>query len=172
MVDYPGLGDSPSDPQIVSLDDLYEYLVSNLPEPCNLVAMSMGCGLALRTCIAFPNKIQKLTLIAASGGVDVVALGGCDWRSEWTLRHPTSPRWFVDDHSDFGTDLNRIKVPTLLIFGDADPIAPVAVGQFLEARLPQAKLQVIPGGTHDLEEQCPAILAASIEEFLTNTTLL
>jgi len=58
-------------------------------------------------------------------------------------------------------------VPTLLVFGDADPISPVAVGRFLLDRLPSARLEIVAGGTHDLEEEYPDLLASLIEAHLS-----
>jgi len=41
-------------------------------------------------------------------------------------------------------------MPVLLLWGEADPISPVAVGERLAALLPQGRLEVIPGADHDL----------------------
>jgi pimeloyl-ACP methyl ester carboxylesterase len=35
-----------------------------------------------------------------------------------------------------------------LIWGDADPISPLAVGRHLAARMPKAALRVVAGGDH------------------------
>lgn len=51
---------------------------------------------------------------------------------------------------DLSHRLRHLDVPTLLLWGDADPLSPVAVGQKLAELLPRSKLVVIPGGTHDL----------------------
>jgi pimeloyl-ACP methyl ester carboxylesterase len=42
----------------------------------------------------------------------------------------------------------RVTVPTLLIYGGRDRIAPVEHGRELEQALPRAKLLVLPGETH------------------------
>ncbi|THG87146.1 alpha/beta fold hydrolase [Pseudomonas sp. A-1] len=44
----------------------------------------------------------------------------------------------------------ELHMPVLLLWGDADPISPVRVGQRLAELLPRAELHVIPGGGHDL----------------------
>jgi pimeloyl-ACP methyl ester carboxylesterase len=43
-----------------------------------------------------------------------------------------------------------VYFPVLLLWGDVDPISPVAVGRKLVALLPRAELVVVNGGTHDL----------------------
>ena len=72
----------------------------------------------------------------------------------------------MEDHSDFSDKLATISMPTLLVLGDEDMIAPPAIGEFLVARLPSAKLEVVQNASHDLEEEHPAFLASLIEAHL------
>ncbi len=44
--------------------------------------------------------------------------------------------------------LSEVKAPVLLIWSDADPIGPLAVGRYLVAMLPRAELAVVPGADH------------------------
>lgn len=126
----------------------------------------MGAALALRIALDHPDRIRRLVLVAAAGGVDVLALGGVDWREAFERRRPDAPRWLVEDRADFSARLGLISAPTLLIFGDQDLIAPAAVGHHLSARLPNAKLEIIGGATHDIEEEYPDLLASLIEAHL------
>ena len=91
-----------------------------------------------------------------------------DWKKDYLRDMPTAPTWFVDDHSDLTDQLPGIEIPTLLLFGDADPIAPVAVGRFLESRLPSARLVAIEGGGHGMASTIPEVVAHHIREFLEN----
>jgi poly(3-hydroxyoctanoate) depolymerase len=110
--------------------------------------------------------VRRLVLVATSGGVDVTRLGGVDWREGWRARQRMAPPWFVDDRTDVSERLTSVRVPTLLIFGDADPISPVRVGEFLRDRLPNAGLEVIAGGTHDMEMELPDRVASLIRSHL------
>lgn len=110
----------------------------------------MGGVIAVRAALARPDSITHLVLCATSGGLDMSALGAQDWRAEFLAANPAAPRWFVDDRSDLSAFLPAIAVPTLLLWGDADPISPVAVGERLHRLLPNSRLAVIAGGTHDL----------------------
>jgi pimeloyl-ACP methyl ester carboxylesterase len=92
----------------------------------------------------------------------VTTLGATNWRAEWTPPEPDAPRWFVDDHSDYSRRLQELDVPTLLVFGDADPLAPPSVGEFLHALLPGSRLEIVEGGTHDLEHEHAPQLAHAI----------
>ena len=59
--------------------------------------------------------------------------------------------------------LARIKAPTLVIHGEADPLVPLACGQDMARRIPGAKLLTIAGMGHDLPpEPVRQILAALI----------
>jgi pimeloyl-ACP methyl ester carboxylesterase len=55
------------------------------------------------------------------------------------------------DHRRAG-QLGRIKVPTLILHGDKDPLVPVAAAHDLARRIAGAKLDIIPGMGHDLPE--------------------
>ena len=48
--------------------------------------------------------------------------------------------------------LRQIRVPTLVIHGQDDPLVPVAAGRELARRIAGAQLEVIPGMGHDLPE--------------------
>ena len=59
--------------------------------------------------------------------------------------------------------LARIKAPTLVIHGEADPLVPLACGEDTARRIPGAKLLTIAGMGHDLPpEPVRQILAALI----------
>ncbi len=62
--------------------------------------------------------------------------------------------------------LHRLRVPTLVLTGGADPIVPPLNGRILAARIPDSELRVVRGAGHLLlleqAEQC----AATVTEFL------
>jgi pimeloyl-ACP methyl ester carboxylesterase len=166
LCEYPGLGGVAPDPSLRSLDDLQRHLLARLPERFDLMAMSMGGVLALRIALAHPERLRKLVLLATSGGVDMPALGGIDWRDSFRRVQPNAPSWFLDERSDMTPELGRITLPTLLIYGDADLIAPLRVGQLLQEKLGNARLEVIREATHDLEIDHPDLIASLIEAHL------
>lgn len=59
-------------------------------------------------------------------------------------------------------------LPTLLLWGDADPISPVKVGQRLAALLPRAELHVCPGGGHDVGYAFAGAIAPLIDRHLSS----
>jgi len=147
---WPGFGATPRDPGVTSLGDLVLGVTGEITGPVDLLAQSMGGVIALAAALRKPNLVRHLVLSVTSGGLDVAALGASDWRGTMRQQDPEQPDWFLEDRTDLTDRLGEIQAPVLLLWGDADPISPVAVGRRLETLLPRAELVVLPGGTHDL----------------------
>ena len=60
----------------------------------------------------------------------------------------------------------RVGVPTLLVAGERDDLAPVAAQRELVGRFPDARLVVLPGTGHLAHYEAPAAVAAAITEFV------
>ncbi|HTR19192.1 MAG TPA: alpha/beta hydrolase [Candidatus Paceibacterota bacterium] len=60
----------------------------------------------------------------------------------------------------------QVNVPTLLVWGSADTTTPLSEGKRLQALLPDAKLEVIQGAGHFVQEEKAADVARMIEEFI------
>ncbi|ESQ89819.1 hypothetical protein ABAC460_10985 [Asticcacaulis sp. AC460] len=148
---WPGLGANPPDPAVNSYDDLVGLVEAQLGgEPVDLLAQSMGGAIALTVALRHPDKVRRLVLAVTAGGMDVSALGAHDWRPEYRREFPQVADWVIDQRPDVSHDLLNIHQSTLLIWGDNDPISPLAVGRHFEQYLPNARLMVVPGGEHDL----------------------
>lgn len=164
---WPGFGSVPSDPLINSIDDLVAKVVSEINQPTALIAQSMGGVIAMQVALTRPEFITHLILTVTSGGIDVSDLRAEDWRPAFLDTNPSFPRWFTDYKSDLSANLGSIKVPVLLLWGDDDPISPVAVGERLRDLLPHARLHVLPGGAHDLAYTFASSVAPLIDEHLS-----
>lgn len=162
---WPGLGDNPPDPDVNSLLDLVKLVERHLlDQPVHLVAQSLGGAIALLTTLRNPAKIGRLVLVTSAAGLDVGHLGISDWRPGYQLEYPNASSWLYSARVGIDEQLSEIATPTLLVVGDADPISPVAVGQHLCAKLQNAKLHIVEGGTHSLaaeraDEVAPLIAA-------------
>jgi pimeloyl-ACP methyl ester carboxylesterase len=164
---WPGFAGAPPDPSLGSLDDLFDWLVDRLPPGrSHVVAQSMGGVLALRLALDRPERVARLVLCATSGGLDVASLGAADWRPEYRASVPGVPSWFLTDRTDLSARLGEVRARTLLLWSDADPISPLAVGRALLARLPDARLAVLPGGDHLFAERRVAEVAEVVRGFL------
>lgn len=62
-------------------------------------------------------------------------------------------------------ELRRLAMPTLLAWGDREPLGSVSVAQAVTDLIPQARLQVLPSGHAPWLGQ-PAQTAAAVADFL------
>jgi len=169
FLSWPGFGGVPSDPNVKGIDDLVTRIVDSITGPVDLLAQSMGGVIALRAALQKPGMVKHLVLAATSGGLDVAALGGRDWRPEFLAEFPHVPRWFVDEHEDLTDQLVNLTIPALLLWGNADPISPLAVGHRLAGLLPRAELVLIEGGTHTFICDRPHDVVPHIERHLSRS---
>src|SRR5262249_34244295 len=131
FLSWPGLGDEPTAPDVDGIEDLVTMVRARMRERVNIVAQSMGGLVAVKAVLAAPDKVNRLVLTATSGGVPVADLGGADWRSDYYREYPGAARWIGAVREDLSQQLGSIAAPTLLLWGDSDPISPVAVGKRL-----------------------------------------
>jgi pimeloyl-ACP methyl ester carboxylesterase len=168
---WPGLGDQPADPAVDSLDDLVALVEARLGrEPVDLLAQSMGGIVAVMLALKRPEAVRRMVLSVTSGGVDaaVRARAQHDWRVDYRKEYPNAARWITDDRvADLTAELHRIACPVLLLFGDADPIAPPFVGERLAEVLPNARLMIIRGGDHSLVANRVNDVLPLVQEHLT-----
>jgi pimeloyl-ACP methyl ester carboxylesterase len=165
-VAWPGLGAQAPDESIRDFDDLVRLVEVHLTEESALVAQSMGGIVAIRVALRNAARVRRLVLVATSGGLDVASFGGADWRPGYRADHPTAATWITEDRPDHTEEIPLITAPTLLLWGDRDPISPIAVGEHLAALLPNAILRVIAGGTHSLASDHAHDVATQILEHL------
>jgi len=163
---WPGLGDQPPDSSISSYDDLVRLVAAELDGPVDLVAQSMGGLIAVSLALAHPMLIRRLVLTATSGGVDMTAFGAADWRSDYRKLYPNAAPWITEQRGAANLPVERILCPTLLIWGDADPLSPLTVGEYLNARMPNAKLHVIASDDHRFATNRPDVIAPLIADHL------
>jgi pimeloyl-ACP methyl ester carboxylesterase len=155
-----------ADPRVTSFGDAAALLAGELQPGSDLVAQSLGGAVALELALRHPDKVRRLVLVATSGGLDVGSLGGADWREAYTRSFTDAPSWITSERPDHTAELATVGAPTLLLWGDADPISPVSVGRALAALLPRATLHVVPGGTHSLGRDRAAEIAPLVAAHL------
>jgi pimeloyl-ACP methyl ester carboxylesterase len=165
---WPGFGQTPADPHVQGICGFVRSVAEAIDRPTALIAQSMGCAVAVMAASQSPGLVTHLVLTAASGGVDVHGLGGHDWQREFLHAPRPDPDWFATFRQDLSGELRALAVPTLLLWGDADPISPVAVGERFASLLPAARLHVIAGGTHAMAGALAAEIAPLIDRHLTS----
>jgi pimeloyl-ACP methyl ester carboxylesterase len=166
LLSWPGAGTEPHDPAVAGYEDLVARAAETVGDGSDVVAQSMGGVVAVGLALAHPQKIRRLVLVATSGGIDVGDLGGGDWRVEYTAESPDAATWITEQQVDHSSQLASITIPTCLIWGDADPISPIAVGRALARALPNSVLHIVADGTHTLAHDQPDLTAALIVDHL------
>jgi pimeloyl-ACP methyl ester carboxylesterase len=183
---HPGFGESADDPRVRETHDYvlhYLELLDQLGlERVNLIGQSLGGWLAARFAIEHGHRLRRLVLCCPMGlrvpehptldvfrnppeqlappSIDAVvnqyreqtSLARVMWERNYDL---TLERW-----------LHRARMPTLLVWGEADQVVPVQQADVWASRLPDARVEVLPGAGHLVLQEHPRA-AQAIEEFLT-----
>jgi pimeloyl-ACP methyl ester carboxylesterase len=166
-VTWPGFSGIPPDASIRGIDDLVSRVLAGIDQPGALIAQSMGGVVAVLAALQKPELVTHLVLSATSGGMDLAAFDGEDWRPTIRAAHPGLPDWFTSYQEDLTPKLSALRIPTLLLWGDADPISPVKAGQRLASLLPHSELHVVPGGDHHLGCTFAGLVAPLIDRHLS-----
>lgn len=169
MLSWPGLGDEPHDPTVQGIDDLVDMVsacVAMSATRVDLIGQSMGGLVAIRAALRHTYRIRRLVLTGTSGGVNMDQFGATNWRPSYRAYFPNAANWITEASADHTADLPRITTRTLLLWGDADDISPPAVGAHLASLLPNARLEIIPGGDHDFPNAMPVETATAIARHL------
>lgn len=165
---WPGLGDEPPDPAVQGMDALIDRVVARIDQPVDIVAQSMGGAVAVAAAIERPALVRRLVLACCSGGLDMSTFGAADWRPAYRQDYPRAAAWITDTSAARGLSFEKVEAPTLLLWGDADPISPVAVGRFLARRLPNSTLRILAGAGHDLALTHTEVVADLIRTHLAD----
>jgi pimeloyl-ACP methyl ester carboxylesterase len=168
FIAWPGFGGVPREPGINGIDDLVTRVAEAVTGPVDLLAQSMGGVIAIRVALEKPALVRHLVLSVTSGGLNVASMGGADWRPAYREGNPDVPDWFMYERTDLTTRLHELRMPVLLLWGDADPISPLAVGQRLAELLPKTELVVVKNGTHDLVYERAGEILPYIEKHLVS----
>lgn len=154
-------------------------------ERAAFVGHSMGGEVILWLAIDQPAIVSRLVLAASTGGSTkkqvwrrfgrlildgarepasfLPTLIGAYWKAgPWTIyrtAHATDPAPLL-------RELHRIEVPTLVAWGDRDPVISREEAEHMAHRLPAGRLAVIEGGAHGLIFDAPEAFNGLVCEFL------
>jgi pimeloyl-ACP methyl ester carboxylesterase len=83
--------------------------------------------------------------------------------------HPAGQRALLDSgfaEHDLRDLLPRVKVPTLLLYGEKDVRSPLNVAEAMHASIPESQLVIIPGVGHMVDMEAPDRVNAEVRRFL------
>jgi pimeloyl-ACP methyl ester carboxylesterase len=176
-IDLLGHGGSPvpADPaeytRDMALVDIDEVLAS-LAEPAVLVGHSLGGYLALAHAATRPAAARAIVVLNTGPG-----FRDPEKREAWNERSRRNAHRFAVpaqaaelnlQHDSVVMDrLAEITTPTLALAGSADRPEYTSSGEYLQRKMPSARLQVIAGGEHSMHETTHAAdVAGAIDEFV------
>ncbi len=167
------------------------FIAAELPTgKANVIGHSMGGHIASYLAARYPERVEKLVLVAASGLVrsDVVRMA---------MRLPVAGHYspldflptlaidalragplnlFLSTLDILGSDttdiVQKITCPTLLLFGDRDNLIPPAAGEAMNKLIAGSHLEIIEGAGHVLMWSHPKTFNRMVLEFLQQKELI
>ena len=169
-------------------DEAIAFITEVIKEPVHLVGYSDGANIALMVAIARPELVKSIVSIAANFNADgIVELPEFDpagisdeYRAEYAEKSPDAPEtlaikiakmheiWKVEPKINIA-DIAQINVPVMVMAGDDDVVKHSHSIELYEA-LPLAQLAIVPGTSHGLVKEKPAIVTTLIQGFLNDQT--
>ena len=178
-VDLPGHGGSPSPEgteaftRDAALADL-DLVLAELHEPAVLVGHSLGGYLALAHAATRPGATRGIVVLNTGPGFrDPEKREGWNARSRRNAARFGVPERVTEmnlQHDSVVMDrLADMATPTLVMAGGADRPEYAGAGQYLERKMPDARLVVLDGGGHSMHEESHVTEVADlIAEFMAN----
>jgi poly(3-hydroxyoctanoate) depolymerase len=148
-------------------------------ESVDVLGFSYGGAVAQQLAFDQPARVRRLVLAATSCGVgatpgtqEVLLEAGPRWApASWPRPDPVGIVWHSLAISRWSSIpiLAAISAPTLVVCGAGDRVAPPLNSMSLAARIPDARLVILPAG-HDLQKEAAArTLAGTVEPFLSGS---
>lgn len=188
LIDLPGFGSARSRRFVLGeapafVHGLVEEIGLGRP---HLVGHSLGGAVCARVAALWPDSVGRLALVAPAGLLDrrhplqfALPLVGAVRRTRPAFLRillgdalragaPTLLRAGTQLLGDDGLrhELGSIRAPTLLVWGERDPLVPISLAVPYQEALPDARLVVIAGAGHVPMADRPAALAGALHAFL------
>lgn len=190
--DLPGFGESDRPKEVWSIDDycdfVEEFIQSLGLEKFSLLGHSFGGSLAVKISLRISEKIDRLFLVSAACFrrksikkriLFVIAkvfkvfsfipflrkafykfiVRKSDYSYTDGIMRDIYLGVIKEDLSDL---LERIQVPTNIIWGEKDDITPLGQAKIINQKIKNSELIIIPNANHDLNTKYPEKLAKAI----------
>jgi pimeloyl-ACP methyl ester carboxylesterase len=173
-------------------NDTVEFIERIAGQPAHVVGHSDGGVIGLLLALQRPDLVKRLVAIGANfhrDGVRSATLTAGhaddddfakarnrygelspDGPSHWPIIFDKTQQMWLTQPSLTPADIASITPPTLVMVGDDDVITHAHSVELYEA-LPEGQLAVIPGTSHGVRKEKPAIVNNLILDFLTDDVL-
>lgn len=190
LVNLPGFGTLPRPGRRFVLAEATSWLLAWMEavglSGAHLVGHSMGGYLCLKLAARRPDVARKLVLVDPAGIPSHRTMLGHLGPLLLTARHarPAFLPVLVRDAlcagpltllktardllaEDVREDLHRVAAPTLLVWGDGDPLIPPSTGDVMRAEIPDSRLLIIDRAGHNPMFDRPEAFNAALLAFLS-----
>lgn len=167
-------------------DEAIAYLEDVVKEPAHLIGYSDGGIIALMVAIARPDLVKSIVAIGANYHYDAPlsefseAEVSEEEQAEYNLISPDAPHTLLEKKIRMNqiwktepdialSDIATIQCPVLVLAGDDDVIKHDHTISLYEA-LPLGQLAIVPGTSHGVVKEKPALMMANIMQFLEDLT--
>ena len=167
-------------------DEAIAYLEDVVKEPAHLIGYSDGGIIALMVAISRPDLVKSIVAIGANYHFDAPLSEFTDVevseeeQAEYNLISPDAPHTLLEKKNRMNeiwktepdialSDLATIQCPVLVLAGDDDVIKHDHTISLYEA-LPLGQLAIVPGTSHGVVKEKPALMMANIMQFLEDLT--
>ena len=187
--DLPGFGDSARPRAALDLTELADGLVGwmdavGLPRAA-LLGNSLGCQVITRLATRWPRRLTRAVLVgptrdpsartalrqagrlllnAPREAPGLIPLAVFDYVRAGPARMWRTLHLALD--AEVEQRAAQVRVPTLVVRGEHDPIAPQRWAQQLTDLLPDSRLVVVPGAAHAVNYSAPGALVEAVRPFL------
>lgn len=193
--DLPGFGKSAHPPKILDIPELTDALICRMDAfgigTAVMIGNSMGCQIIADLALRYPERLTCAVLLGPTMDRCGRSMHTQAWRLFRTALHePLSSLltqsydyWVCGLRRTIGTlhyaladriekKLPHMRVPTLIVRGTHDIVAPQRWVEELAALLPNGRLAIIPDAPHAVNYDAPRQLAQIILPFLAEQELI
>ena len=189
--DLPGFGKSAKPGHVLSVPELADALanwmeVMQLP-PAVLLGNSLGCQIIVDFAVRYPERITHAVLVGPAIDQRAPTVHQQAFRLALNMFREPFPFLFVAGREYLATGPRRtvgtlkyafadpmeehlpfVRVPTLVVRGARDPLAPQEWVEDVCRLLPQSELVIVPGAAHAVNYNSPDTLAGLVRSFLSH----
>src|SRR5262245_53588677 len=177
------------------VEDLAGFTEALGLETFHLLGFSMGAMTALQFATALPERLRTLVVVGISSQREPRAsvarrlmdprradVDDPDWAVVLARRHDAGqgvgawrtllPAIAADVAVQpllTPAELHAIDAPTMIVCGDRDPFVPIGQAWELQRQLPDARLFVVPGASHEVMVQRPGLFNEALGGFYRST---
>ncbi|MCK4781532.1 alpha/beta hydrolase [Candidatus Parcubacteria bacterium] len=193
--DLPGFGKSSDPPKPWDVDDYVEwvknFIVQKKLKNFFLLGHSFGGRVAIKFSAKYPEKVEKLILVSSAGikpkTNHLNFLAGAKkvkWLPGFSLTRKIFYKYILRKtdyfkakgvmretfkkiiEEDLTFHLSKIKISTLIIWGDKDKMTPISDAYLMNRKIPNSKLEILKNIGHFPYLKCPEKLSEIILKFI------